>query len=231
MAKVWPLLPPNRQPPRLAAELANFVRDLALRCAVLEGLGRAVEANVLRASALSGLANDDMHAMALRELAESGTISRELGEHGSRRAPIRDYTEEDLPAVCRIYLEAKPDELEFEAGPFTFTPLEDDAILMAAFKESEVIVYDADGVQGFAAVFEGQLRALFVQASARGQGVGKTLLEAALIGSSGALTLNVARSNLDAIRFYENNGFAIAGEVTRQYSGIEVRYAQMRHSP
>nr|WP_229260477.1 GNAT family N-acetyltransferase [Duganella alba] len=92
------------------------------------------------------------------------------------------------------------------------------------------MVYDADGVQGFAALFEGQLRALFVQASARGRGVGKALLDAVLIKSSVALALNVARSNLGAIRFYEQNGFAITGEVTRQYSGIEVRYAQMGYS-
>ncbi|MRX09015.1 hypothetical protein GJ697_14330 [Pseudoduganella sp. FT25W] len=62
-----------------------------------------------------------------RELAESGTIFRELA---ARHESIRDFREEDLPAVCRIYLEAKPDELKFEAGPFTFTPLEEDGILM-----------------------------------------------------------------------------------------------------
>lgn len=230
MAQVRPLLPPRGQPPRLATELANFVQDLALRCTVLEGVGRVAEAKLLRASALTGLADKDMHAMALRELAESGTIFRELGELAARHESIRDFREEDLPAVCRIYLEAKPDELKFEAGPFTFTPLEEDGILMAAFRESKVLVYDADGVQGFAALFEGQLRALFVQASARGQGVGKALLDAVLIKSSVALALNVARSNLDAIRFYEQNGFVITGEVTRQYSGIEVRYAQMGYS-
>jgi ribosomal protein S18 acetylase RimI-like enzyme len=138
---------------------------------------------------------------------------------------VRDYTTADFAAVCRIYLDAKPAELKFEAGKFTVTPLEDDAVIQAAFNESVVSVYDDGEVQGFAAVFDGQLRAMFVQGSARGKGVGQALLNAVL---TEGMSLNVARSNMDAIRFYEKNGFVIVGSTTRQYSGIGVLYAQMR---
>ncbi|WP_170304213.1 GNAT family N-acetyltransferase [Duganella radicis] len=141
---------------------------------------------------------------------------------------VRAYTPEDFPAVCRIYLDAKRAELQFEPGQFEFTPLEQDAGILAAFKESEVLVYEDGEIQGFSATFDGQLRALFVQGGARGKGIGHALLNAVIAKTANAITLNVARSNEGAIRFYERNGFTLTVETTRQYSGIEVRYAQMQ---
>lgn len=140
---------------------------------------------------------------------------------------VRGYTSADFPSVCRIYLEAKPDELRLEPGHFEFTPLEQDPVILPAFLESSVLVYDDGEVQGFSATFEGQLRALFVRRSARGQGVGQALLSAVLANASGDVSLNVAQSNVDAIRFYQKNGFSEVGKTTRKYSGIEVRYVQM----
>ena len=227
LAEKLPLIPVGREAPRLAAELSNFVRELSLRAAVLRGLRRAAEADALQNAAIAGLTDDAMRALALRELADHGAINREIAAARMHLDAVRDYAAEDFAAVCRIYLEAKPDELRFETASFDFTPLGQDPVLLAAFNESDVIVYEADGVQGFAAVFAGQLRALFVQRASRGQGVGQALLNAALEKTPGVITLNVARSNGDAIRFYEKNGFAIAGETSRQYSGIEVPYVQM----
>ena len=141
---------------------------------------------------------------------------------------VRAYTREDFAAVCRIYLDAKRAELQFEPGHFEFTPLEQDSAILAAFNESTVLVYDDGGVQGFSATSDGQLRALFVQGDARGKGVGHALLNAVIAKTPGDITLNVARSNEGAIRFYERNGFTRVAETTRQYSGIDVCYAQMR---
>lgn len=226
LSETLPLMPAATAP-RLAAELSNYVRDLSLCEAVWRGLGRVADADALRVAAIDGLTDNAVRAMALRELAERGTIYRELGEARVHLESVREYTDGDFAAVCRIYLEAKPDELRFEAGPFDFTPLEQDDVLLAAFKESDVMVYDADGVRGFAAVFNDQLRALFVQRGARGKGVGQSLLNAVFGKNLGLITLNVARSNRDAIRFYEKNGFTVTGEINRQYSGIAVPYVQM----
>lgn len=140
---------------------------------------------------------------------------------------VRSYTAADFAAVCRIYLEAKPDELKFESGHFEFTPLEQDPVILPAFLESSVLVYDDGKVQGFSATFEGQLRALFVQRSARGKGVGQALLSAVLANASSDISLNVAQSNAGAIRFYQSNGFTDVGNTTRKYSDIDVRYTQM----
>lgn len=141
---------------------------------------------------------------------------------------VRSYTSADFPVICRIYLEAKPDELKFEPGHFEFTPLEQDPVILPAFLESSVLVYDDGEVQGFSATFRGQLRALFVRRSARGQGIGQALLSALLVSESGDVSLNVAQSNAGAIRFYQKNGFSEIERMTRKYSGIDVNYTSMR---
>ena len=140
---------------------------------------------------------------------------------------VRSYQPEDFEAVCDIYLDAKRAELRFEPGDFSFTPLQQDEVLLAAFKECDVIVYEHETVLGFAASFDGQLRALFVREGARGQGVGQALLDAVLTAATSDVALNVAQSNQGAIRFYKRNGFTLAGETHRQYSGIDVHYVQM----
>ncbi|NYE59580.1 ribosomal protein S18 acetylase RimI-like enzyme [Duganella sp. 1224] len=227
LAEKVPLMPTRGEPPRLAAELSNFVGDLSLCVAVWRGLGRSAEADALQSAAIAGLANDAMRALALRELADPGVIHRETADANMHVDAVRAYTAEDFAAVCRIYLEAKPDELRFETASFNITPLEQDQGLLAAFVQSDVMVYDADGIHGFAAVFDGQLRALFVQRAARGRGVGQALLNAVLEKTPGEITLNVARSNHGAISFYEKNGFALSGETIRQYDGKEVAYVRM----
>lgn len=142
---------------------------------------------------------------------------------------VRRFIDSDFPAICRIYFEAKRDELEFESGHFSITPLEQDAAILAAFKESDVLVFESGEVLGFSATFKGQLRALFVRGDARRLGAGSALLKAVLDGIPQHLSLNVAKSNRHARRFYERHGFAPVGEIVRQYGGNDVRYVQMTH--
>jgi len=142
---------------------------------------------------------------------------------------VREFKATDFPAVCRIYLEAKREELKFEPRPFEITPLDQDEGILAAFNESDVTVFDDGEVRGFAATFAGQLRALFVDGEVRGRGIGQALLDTVVVakGTEG-IFLNVAKSNVDALRFYARNGFSIAGETVRQYSGFEIIYVQMQ---
>jgi putative acetyltransferase len=62
---------------------------------------------------------------------------------------VRPYTAKDFPAVCRIYADAKPDELRFESHPFEVLPLEQDDVILAAFHQSAVRVFDDGNVLGF----------------------------------------------------------------------------------
>jgi putative acetyltransferase len=142
--------------------------------------------------------------------------------------PVRDLKAGDFPAVCSIYLEAKREELRFEAHPFDVTPLEQDEGVLAAFNESDVCVFDDGEVRGFAATFAGQLRALFVGREARGKGIGQALLDSVVAKEAKGVSLNVAKSNVNALRFYVRNGFLITGETVREYSGYRINYVKMQ---
>lgn len=84
MARDLHLFPPAADSPRLGAELANFMKDVRLRSILLDGLERESEADTLRLAALSGIASDDMRALAERELAAPGTIMQELSDRFSQ---------------------------------------------------------------------------------------------------------------------------------------------------
>lgn len=143
--------------------------------------------------------------------------------------PVREFTESDFPAICSIYLEAKHDELQFESTELDIVPLNEDAAILAAFKESAVLVYDEKEVLGFAAIYGNRLRAMFVRRDARGKGAGQALLDAAR-SENGKLVLNVAKSNVGATNFYARNGFVAFGEDRRMYGDTAVTYIQMTSS-
>ncbi|MCC2973518.1 hypothetical protein [Massilia sp. IC2-476] len=84
-AQSMPLFPPGRQAPRLAAELSNLTKDVRIAIAVLCGLQREDEAHALRRALLDGLANDELRAMAERELDVPGTI---FGIHAERQTAL-----------------------------------------------------------------------------------------------------------------------------------------------
>jgi ribosomal protein S18 acetylase RimI-like enzyme len=142
--------------------------------------------------------------------------------------PIRCFDDADFPAVCRIYIDAKKDELEFESRALVIKPLDEDADILAAFRQSDVIVFEEDDIMGFAATFDGRLRALFVRSDARGKGVGLALLKAVLAIHPQAILLSVAKSNINARKFYEKNGFVSTGESISKYGVIDIAYVNMR---
>ena len=140
---------------------------------------------------------------------------------------VRDYHERDFEAVASVYANAKLDELKFEALPFVLTPLGEDPVILAAFRESSVLVCEDGGIVGFSASVSGQLRALFVHSDARGRGAGRALLQAEIAKERGMLSLNVAKSNAAAVAFYKLHGFTMIAESVRQYGGVDVVYGQM----
>ena len=78
MANELPLNQPLHGAPRLGAEFSNFMGDVRMRAAILDGLGRSGEAELLRNGALAGLANDEMRELGVAELTVPGSINREL---------------------------------------------------------------------------------------------------------------------------------------------------------
>lgn len=76
-----PLFPPRGEAPRLVGDLMSLTRDVWIGITVLRGLGRHAEADALRHSLLDGLANEELQALARRELDEPGTIMRTVVAH------------------------------------------------------------------------------------------------------------------------------------------------------
>lgn len=144
---------------------------------------------------------------------------------------VRRFSEADLQAVCRVYLDAKRDELQCERNDFEVTPMDQDSVILTAFRESEVFVFEHGEVLGFAALYGSQLRALFVRRDARGIGIGQALLNAVLATGCKEVLLNVSKSNAAARRFYRRNGFADVGESVRKYEGIDIAYVAMKFFP
>lgn len=87
LARDFPLYPPPRAAPRLAGELMGFTKEVSLRAAVLNGLGRGADAEALHDTALAGIESDELRALAQRELAQSGTIAGAISEHEMSQDP------------------------------------------------------------------------------------------------------------------------------------------------
>ena len=135
---------------------------------------------------------------------------------------IRPFSDHDFPTILDIYAKSKLDELRFEKMEFDLLPLENDEIRLAEFKESDIYVYEDEGVIGYGALFGSEIRALFVCPSARGKGVGKSLLEFLLLKVTGTVNLYVAKTNIPAKQLYKNYGFQVTDEFETKYNGMPV---------
>lgn len=144
---------------------------------------------------------------------------------------VRSYQTEDFPAVCRVYLDAKREELRAEAASVTVTPLEHDPVIRSAFADSEVLLLECQGiVEGFLAFRGQQLRALFVHGSVRGKGAGSALMSAFLGSGVGCAVVYVARSNTAAMRFYKRLGFRETGAEVKTYDDVALEYLRLEWS-
>lgn len=135
---------------------------------------------------------------------------------------IRRFNGNDYPAILEIYANSKLDELRFEENVFELLPLENDEERLANLIESDIYVCEDESVVGYGAVFGSEIRALFVCPKARGNGIGKSLLEFLLSKIVGSATLYVAKSNAPAKHLYFNYGFKVENEFQTKYNGISV---------
>jgi len=135
---------------------------------------------------------------------------------------IRSFSDDDFSTILDIYAQSKLDELRFEKMEFELLPLENDENRLTQLKESDIYVYEDEGVIGYGALFGSEIRALFVCPSARGKGIGKSLLEFLLLKVTGTANLYVAKTNIPAKQLYKNYGFKVTDEFETNYNGIPV---------
>ncbi len=80
------------------------------------------------------------------------------------------------------------------------------------------VAFEGGAPIGFAGVEDGSLEMLFVDAAARGRGVGKALLRHA-VERQGARRLDCNEQNPQARGFYEHEGFRVVGRSARDGAG------------
>ncbi len=136
---------------------------------------------------------------------------------------IRQFLENDFPAIKDIYARSKLDELRFENQTFQLLPLERDARRLAELRESDIFVYEVDSrVVAYGALFKSEVRALFVHPDVRGLGIGRSLLEFLLSKIVRSANLYVAKNNAPAKKFYRAYGFFDVEEFETSYNGVSV---------
>lgn len=92
------------------------------------------------------------------------------------------------------------------------------------------LAVDGDDVPlGFMLVDNGHMEALFIAPEARGQGVGRTLVEAAL-AETPTLTTDVNEQNEQAVGFYERLGFVSTGRSALDGQGRAYPLVHLRHN-
>ncbi len=139
---------------------------------------------------------------------------------------IRSFKSNDFTAINTIYNASKLDELQFENTLFELLPLEQDKQRFAELKESDIYVYECDDepskILGYGALYETEIRALFVHPQVRGKSIGKQLLEFLLCKIDDTSSLYVARSNILAKTLYAKYDFKVVEEFTTTYNTIPV---------
>lgn len=142
---------------------------------------------------------------------------------------------EDYASILDVYAHAKLDELINENGNFKLLPLNKDKKRLSELQQSDIYVYDDNGVVAYGAVFESEIRALFVHSHSRGKGIGKTLFRFLLSKLSPCpinqtVTLHVAKSNDAAKALYKNFGFKVVEEFMAEYNGVDVMANKMQRT-
>lgn len=145
-------------------------------------------------------------------------------------ASIRPFEPGDFDAIEAIYAHSKLDELRFEQGPFELLPLKQDEQRFRNLMAAHIIVSGHPDVQGFGAVFESEIRAIFVHPSYRGKGVGKALLQHLISVAGKPARLSVAKSNAPAVELYRRHGFVTLREFEAYYNGVPVQAIEMERS-
>lgn len=140
---------------------------------------------------------------------------------------IRNFQDGDFAVIAEIYSLSKLDELRYEDSKFELLPLEKDERRLREMMESRIFVYDDGGILGYGAVFENEIRALFVLPTSRGRGIGKRLLEYLITQVGTTATLCVAKNNTPAKTMYQKYGFTVIREFEALYNGRPVMANQM----
>jgi putative acetyltransferase len=130
---------------------------------------------------------------------------------------IRQARPDDTDAILEVWLLASLQAHDFVPAAFWWQQQEQ--MRARYLPAAEIWVCEREGeIQGFVALVEDYLAALFVRPDCQQQGIGKALLAVAK-RQRRRLSLRVFSENDIAVHFYRQHGFAITDEGTDPATG------------
>lgn len=129
---------------------------------------------------------------------------------------IRKFRNEDLEQIMQLWLKSNIQAHDFIDKKYWKAHYTEVRKMMP---EAEIYVFDSeDGILGFLGLQEDYIAGIFMEECNRGRGIGTHLLHCAKQNHS-SLSLHVYLKNERAVRFYEKEGFNIAGEKKEEETG------------
>jgi ribosomal protein S18 acetylase RimI-like enzyme len=138
-----------------------------------------------------------------------------------RRLTIRRYVDTDWARLCAIHDSSRKDELAASGLLDAFLTLEQTAENEGLFAGDVLVGEDSGKVQGFVAFADHELNWLYVDPAAYHQGIGRTLLRAAIEACGGTLSTEVLVGNDAALQLYLSEGFQVVKRVDGRLTGHE----------
>jgi RimJ/RimL family protein N-acetyltransferase len=145
---------------------------------------------------------------------------------------IRPYSSSDWDRVCEVHDAARRDELAAAGLDTAYLTLAQTAD-NEGFHEYEIrVAVVRDRVVGFVAFTNEELAWLYVDPAMYGEGVGTSLIRAALTETGAPLIAEVLDGNEAAIAAYTKAGFKVVGHAQGRMPGNEdfsVSVTELRH--
>ncbi|CAN5659531.1 hypothetical protein BH11PSE8_BH11PSE8_24330 [soil metagenome] len=134
---------------------------------------------------------------------------------------IRPYSPADWHRLCEIHDAARKYELEASGLIDAFLTLEQAAETEGLFDGMVLVAEEAGRVKGFAALDEDELSWLYVDPLCYRQGIGRSLVRAAVKASPRPLSHDVLLGNEAALALYLSEGFKVVGQASGKLAGNE----------
>lgn len=135
-------------------------------------------------------------------------------------------TEQDYPAIIRVWEASVRATHHFLPEDYL---QEIKALLPAIFPAVPIHIFrsNSDGIAGFLGVADHKIEMLFIHPGKRGQGIGRSLTEFAIVELK-AEKVDVNEQNEQAVGFYRRMGFIVEGRTDTDGMGRAFPLLQMK---
>lgn len=144
---------------------------------------------------------------------------------------IREYTDDDWEAICRVHDRARPDELRGSCDPRAFVPLAEDREAADVHTSRKFVACDGELVVGFVGVEGAYLSYLYVDPEYYGHGIGRRLLRLGMELAGLEANTIALDGNARALALYESEGFSAVRKFECENAGYPCTCVRLELNP